>query len=193
MRVVVQLLIVLIILTSGFFIAKSIYQSKPNEIEFHQAMVEKIEALGKLELSKFYINDVVDLRKEVRLYGIKVWADKKVMLFAKGEVVGCIDLSKIVKDNISVSTDTVTIKMPAPEICYSKINHDKSKIIELDTWTPFNSDDRLLMEEAFKKAEVQIRKTAIDQGILKLTQQNALQVLKPIVETVSDRKLKLVY
>src|SRR6478735_7591896 len=62
-------------------------------------IVEKIELLGKLELCKFYMKDIVEHKV------IKPWYDwdSKVVLIISGEAIGCIDLRKIDSSSVKIT------------------------------------------------------------------------------------------
>src|SRR5690606_23950795 len=92
----------------------------------HHMVVEKLESLGKIELVKYYIKDIVE-HEVIKSW----WPDPKVVLIISGEVVGCIDLTKVDSSSISIAPDKVTIKLPLPEICYFKVNHDESKVYSM--------------------------------------------------------------
>jgi Protein of unknown function (DUF4230) len=74
--------------------------------------ITEIKALGKLELTKITIKDVMEYTMELD------WAlDKKVLMVFGGEVVGCIDLTKIREENIITTDSIITIKLGGTEIC----------------------------------------------------------------------------
>jgi hypothetical protein len=64
---------------------------KDSTIVTHNMIVQRIEAMGKLEVTKYYIKDVVEHKKKVS-WGL----DRKAVLIISGEVVGCIDLKKLI-------------------------------------------------------------------------------------------------
>ncbi len=101
-------------------------------------MVEKIISMGKLELIKFSIKDVLE-RKQIR----NILPDKCILFVAVGEVTGCIDLTKMQKDDIiTAGTDSMTVVLPWPEICYVKLDHQLSKVYDVSgVWFPSDSKD----------------------------------------------------
>ncbi|NBA85031.1 DUF4230 domain-containing protein [Emticicia sp. CRIBPO] len=151
----------------------------------HNMVLKEITAMGKLELAKYSYRDVVE-QKIIRDY----LPDPKAMLIIQGEAIGCIDLSKIKADDIVSEGDTIIINMPDPEICNHKIDHSKSKIYHTE-YAFMN--EKLLMEEAYKKAEQQIFETALASDILEQTKKNAEMVLKPLLENASGKKVVLKY
>ncbi len=174
------LLIIFLVLGFKFFISKS------NKTEItHDVFLEKVEILGKMELSKFSIQNVIN--KKI----IKDWfPDSKILFIAVGEAVGCIDLSKIKKSNIKFYDDSINILLPKPEICYIKINHQKSKVYDI-SGIYFREETKNLVEDIYKIAESEIKKDAISMGIFEQTEQNAKIILKPLFENISGKKVGL--
>lgn len=151
----------------------------------HNIVLKEISELGKLELVKFVYRDVVE--QEITRDFLP---NPQAILIIQGEAVGCIDLQKVADEDIVAVGDTVIINLPKPEICYHKIDHNRSRVY--DTKYAFMNEG-LLLEEAFKRAEAQILETALDNDILEQTKQNANLVLKPILETMTGKKVVLKY
>src|ERR1700753_1930190 len=98
-------------------------------------LVQKITSMGKLELVKYEMKDIVE-QTEVH----PILPDSKVLLLAVGEVTACIDLTKVKKGDITQRQDSVLVYLPQPEICYAKLDHDKSKVYDIKgVWTPDGS------------------------------------------------------
>lgn len=141
--------------------------------------------LGKLELSNFAFRDVVE-QELVRDY----MPNPKAILIVQGEVIGCIDLTKIKAEDIITKDDTLIVHLPDPELCSYKIDHSKSKIY--DTEYAFMNEQSLL-NEAYTRAEAKIKQSALEMGILDQTKKNAELVLKPLLENISGKKVVLQY
>lgn len=164
---------------------KGWFQFKGEKSTSHQAVLKEVEALGKLELVKYNFKDVVE--HEVKYKWVP---NSKVILMISGEAVGCIDLQKIKSQNITEKGDTIYIKMPDPEICYFKVNHQESKVYDTK-FTYFN--DANLVDEAYKAAEKEIQNMAIRNNILAQTKTNADKILKPTLEQITKKKVVLTY
>ncbi len=162
------------------------YEAKePVVVTTHTTVLKEITAMGKLELVKYNFKDVVE--HEV----IKEWMpDPKAILIVSGEAVGCIDLSKVQAKDVVEDEKTVIIYLPKPELCVYKINHDQSKVY--DVQYAF-TEEAQLVNDAFMAAEKQIEKSALKMGILEQTQQNAEKILRPFLEKVSGKKVLLRY
>jgi hypothetical protein len=151
-------------------------------------MIEKITAMGKLELVKYSIKDVLE-RKELRM----ILPDKRILFVAAGEVAGCIDLTKVKKEDIvKTGSDSLTINLPEPEICYFKLDHQRSKVYDVSgVWFPGDSKD--MVEGIYKIAEKKMLQNAREQNILGKTKENATLIFKPMLENISGKKVGVVF
>ena len=152
-------------------------------ITSHQSTLEKVEALGRLELVRMNIKDVMEHRLS------RQWLpDASALLIISGEVTGCIDLQKVKSEDVIVKSNTLKIKLPAPEICYCRIDYKNSKVYEtkFDYFTGIN-----LVDSAYKEAERQLWKTALESGILDRTKENAIIILKSFFEGLGFKQVEI--
>jgi Protein of unknown function (DUF4230) len=150
--------------------------------------ITEIKALGKLELTKITIKDVMEYKMELD------WAlDKKVLMVFGGEVVGCIDLSKIKEENITSTDSIVTIKLGETEICYSKLDHSKTKLYNLSTMAEFNKIEPEMMDYLYKKGEAYLVSVSMKMVVNRETEANAQKILKPLLEKISKKHVELVF
>lgn len=150
-------------------------------------MVTKITNMGKLELVKFSMKDVIE-KKETRRF----MPDERILFVAAGEVTGCIDLTKVKKEDIMVAEDSLTLTLPQPEICYTKIDHQKSKVYDVSgAWFP--SDAKDMVEGIYKIAEQRLTANANEMQILQKTKENAHAIFKPLVENLSGKKVGIIF
>ena len=147
----------------------------------HAIVLQEMTAMGKLELSKYSFKDIVEHQV------VKQWLpNSRAVLIVQGEAVGCIDLTGLDIGDVTTEAETLVVHLPEPELCVFKIDHSKSKVYH--TEYAFLEEARLV-EEAYKQAEVKIRQSALDMGILDQTRENARKVLTPILEKASGKKV----
>jgi len=160
--------------------------TQKNKLENTQTVVlQEITSLGKLELVRYNFKDIVEQQIT------KQWLpDAKAVLIVQGEAVGCVDLTQMDIADIDAGQDTLVIHLPEPEVCYFKIDHDRSKVY--NTEYAF-MEEAQLVQEAYKQAERQIRQSALDMGILEQTRENARKMLTPILERTSGKKVVLLF
>ena len=117
--------------------------------------------------------------------------NSKAVLIVSGEAVGCIDLKKVKKEDIDDKRkDSIVIQMPQPELCYYKINQSESRVY--DSAYGF-TDGATIIAEAYKAAEDQLKKVALESGILEQTRKNAEIMLKPLLEGLTKKKIIFSY
>ncbi|WP_187264550.1 DUF4230 domain-containing protein [Pontibacter beigongshangensis] len=159
---------------------------KPDVIVNHHTILTTVEELGRMELVRFNFKDVVEYEKNT-----SSWVpNSKVVLIVAGEAVGCVDFTKLRPEDIQFLGDSlVQVALPAPEICYYKIDHSKTKVFSKE-YTYFQ--DAELVQESYRYAEKNVKQAALNSGILQQTKVNAEKVLKPILEEITGRKVVLV-
>lgn len=186
-----RLIGLLILLALGIFIWRSFKEAllgKPREeVQVsHNTVLTKIEHLGRMELVRYNFKDVVEYKKEYSRW----LPDSRSVLIVTGEAVGCIDMSQVRAGDVQFTNDTtITISLPEPEICYFKIDHSKSRVLHMEN-TYFQ--DAELVEEGYKFAEQNVRRAALNAGILEQTAQNADKILKPMLEGLTGKRILLV-
>ena len=179
---IISALSILFIVFMFFYIKRQFTLSRTELNE--DIMVEKISNMGRLELVKYSMKDVLE-KKELRM----ILPDKRILFVAVGEVTGCLDLTKIKKsDIINSNTDSVTVYLPDPEICYIKLDHQRSKVYDV-SGVLFPSESKEMVEGIYKLAEQKMLQNAKDQDILGKTRQNAQLIFKPMLENISGKNV----
>lgn len=159
------------------------------EVIKHQTTLEQIEALGKLELVKYTFKDILEYKIDRPWYK---GGNSKTLLIVAGEAVGCIDLTKIKKEHILEKDSVMIIQLPKPELCYVKVNQQDSRVYEVKTGF-MTFDEAQLIETAYKEAEKQVAKTAMESNIMEQTKKNAELILKPTLEQIARKKVVFRY
>ena len=150
----------------------------------HNTVLTQVESLGKLELVRYRFKDVVEYKRTGRYAFLP---DAKVALIVGGEAVGCLDLRQIKPQDVTLEGDSVVkVLLPAPELCSFQVNHDQSRVFS--TENGFFQDGQLV-DEAYRYAEAQVRRSALQSGILAETQRNAEQLLVPLLHTLTGRRV----
>jgi hypothetical protein len=188
-RLIVRLFSLAGIVLLAVWISRSCDKKEPevaDTVTDHTVILQEIVMMGKLELVKYNFKDVVE--HEV----VKQWLpNPRAVLIVSGEAIGCIDLTKMqLTDILANQTDTLVVYLPEPELCVNKINHEQSKVYNVEYAM---LEEGRLVSEAYAKAEKQIGTSALQMGILDQTKENAEKILKPLLEKVSGKKVLLRY
>ncbi|PTX22765.1 uncharacterized protein DUF4230 [Pontibacter mucosus] len=172
--------------TVGDYFSKPDVEEEPKVVLNFSTVLTSVEDLGRMELVRYNFKDVVEYEKEVSRW----IPNSKVALIVSGEAVGCLDFTKITEADIEFVGDSVVqVAMPEPEICYYKIDHNKSKVFNKEN-TYFQDAD--LVQESYRYAEANVKEAALNSGILNQTKVNAEKVLKPMLEEITGRRVVLV-
>ncbi|MEO9872324.1 DUF4230 domain-containing protein [Ekhidna sp.] len=169
----------------------SFSKERITEIETN-TILTRVEQMGKMELVKYNFQEVTEVKKiaaeiDLKFFKYKPVPDSKGVLISQGNAAGCIDFTKITSQNIQSSGDTLFIKLPSPEICYFKIDLEKSRLYDLQIDYMRQDDRKSFVQELYQVAEQQIKSASIESGILEQTRENAQVVLLPILETITGR------
>ena len=160
----------------------------------HDVVLQKLENLGRLELVRYRFKEITEVKNtsQWKIFLRSYSPDMKAALITTGEAVGCVDLTKLSVEDIGVFEDSLVIHLPQPELCYYKIDLENSRIYDLETgYLATDEEERRFVEEVYRNAEKQIKKAALDSGITSQTQVSARQFLKPFLEEVSGKKIRL--
>lgn len=157
---------------------------EPQVTVTHNTVLTQVEALGRLELVRYRFKDVVEYKRSAKYPFLP---DAKAALIVGGEAVGCLDLRKIRPQDVTFEGDSVVkIILPDPELCSFQVDHRQSRVFSTE-----NSffQDAALVDDAYRYAEAQVRRSALQSGILAETQRNAQQILVPMLRTLTGRRV----
>jgi hypothetical protein len=169
-----------------FFYMKHQFNTVRTEVS-EDVMVQKITSMGKLELVKYSMKDVLE-KKQIHA----ILPDERVLFVAVGEVTACIDLTKVRKQDITRDSagSVVTVLLPQPEICYVKLDHQRSKVYDV-SGVILPSTTKALVEDIYKLAEKRLLDNATEMNITGKARDNAQLIFKPLLEGVSGKTVVL--
>jgi hypothetical protein len=186
-----SLSLIILLVTVGFlvfmfFYMKHEFNTVRTEVS-EDVMVQKITSMGKLELVKYSMKDVLE-KKQIHT----ILPDERVLFVAVGEVTACIDLTKVRKQDISRDSvgNVVTLLLPQPEICYVKLDHQRSKVYDV-SGVILPSTTQAMIEGIYKLAEKRLLDNATEMNITGKARDNAQLIFKPLLEGVSGKTVVL--
>src|SRR5512138_1797618 len=132
--------------------------------------INEVRALARLETIQYSVEKVVTGETGQGTFGF-LFGDK--MLFvAHGTVIAGIDMSKLKPEDMRYENGVLTVKLPPAEVFIATLDNEKSYVYQRDTGLLAKPDINLetLVRQ---KAEEEIRKAALEEGILQQAQTNA--------------------
>ncbi|MDX2063527.1 MAG: DUF4230 domain-containing protein [Bacteroidia bacterium] len=179
---------------AGYFIYKDLAGDKATvTVLDSQAVVEEVQLLGRLELVKYKIKDVFTQRSTEKVNRLgQSWlgqfeVSSEIILIVAGEAIGCIDLAKLTAQDIRIDADTVYVRVPEPEVCVFKIDHQNTQVMN----TKFDNWDYRKDKAALKAAEKAVEQNALNQGILTETRNQAGPFLTALFQKFGFAKVVL--
>src|SRR3954453_6125443 len=169
--VVVNLLVVLsaLLVRSGFhFLSRS--QSLSTS-----TVITQIKQLNQLATVRFSIQRVVGLTEAKIPLG-----EESILLIVQGDVQAGVDLAGLRQEDVVISDKGAVVRLPAPKVLTSYLDESQTKIWDRHgtwgtPWVPYSPD---LEHRARLQALNEIRKAAIDMGILDRAGENAENAIR---------------
>ncbi|MEO6458309.1 MAG: DUF4230 domain-containing protein [Chloroflexia bacterium] len=152
-------------------------------------VIEQVRALSKLETVHYNLQKVVSGKSTGPLP--EFLTSDKILLVAQGEVVAGIDLGKLKNGDITEEGGRVTVRLPEPEILYSKIDNDKTYVYDRQTGI-FNKPDPNLETQLRQAAEKEIIQAAMEDGIITKARTNAEQVIRTLITGLGYEEIEFV-
>jgi hypothetical protein len=98
---------------------------------------------------------------------------ERVLLVAVGEVEAGVNLEDLSRDDVRVEGETVTIRLPEPELLSSSLDEERTRLYDRDRGILNLRSDDALVQEARIEAERRIREEAERSGLLDRAESNA--------------------
>ena len=112
------------------------------------------------------------------------------MLIAVGEVEAGVDLSALDEDDVRMEGETVTIRLPEPEIFSASLDEDETDAYDRE-FGPLNlRPDDELVEEARAEAESRVAEAARENGILDVAETNAEESIRAFVTSLGFEEVR---
>lgn len=137
-------------------------------------VVDKIQALKRLETVSFSLDTVVENGKSSPVFPDVLVGDK-ILLVVHGQSVAGIDLSKLKPEDVRIdgpNARSIHINLPASEIFITTLDNARTRVYARSTGLLVPADQNL-EADARVKAEQQLQEAALSDGILDVARKNA--------------------
>jgi len=151
-------------------------------------IVHQVQGLSKLETSRFTMEKILDAER-TRRYVPKFLAGETLVFVAHGEVVAGLDMSKLTEQDVQVSGTSITMDLPEPEILYSRLDNEKSRVYDRDRGL-FSQADKDLESQVRATAEEQLREDALEDDILVHARSNGEQSVRALLSSMGYTEVK---
>ena len=154
------------------------------QVDIRSVVVDRVRQASELTTAMYAMEAVVPTSRD-RTFGGYVVGRTTLLYIAHGEVRAGVDLSKIQPEDVQISDQTVTLRLPAPEILDSKIDVNRSRVYDYDRGFMGLGPDAAPQLQSLAQQETlqKIVQTACSQGLLETANQRADFAVTQLLET----------
>jgi hypothetical protein len=155
-------------------------------------VITAIRDIARLEATSYHVEKVVEATDEQsRLWGLMQTKDA-LLLVAVGDVVAGVDLAKVRDEDVifDEQAHTVHVRLPAPEVTSSTLDERATHVYSRRTDVLAMRNEQL-EGEARRQAEEQMRKQAVDAGILERARASADRTLRALLRSLGYQQVDL--
>jgi hypothetical protein len=153
----------------------------PTVIPDPVSIIHEIRSLARLETIQYSVEKVITA--DSGRTDLKTLFGDKLLFVAHGEVTAGINLEKLSFEDVKLIGKAVTIQLPEAEVLVSRLDNQSSYVYDRQTGLLVKQDSQL-ETLARQKAEEEILKTAIEDGILEQATQNAETYLDRLIRSL---------
>jgi hypothetical protein len=162
------------------------------EVRSTPGVVTAIRDLSRYETTNFHVEKVVEVTDDqVHLWGL-VQAKDALLLVAVGDVTAGVDLGKLKDGDVRSDTATrsVHVKLPAPEILTSALDEKATHVYSRST-DVLAARNEQLEGVARQTAEEDMRKAAVDAGVLRRARESGDRSLRALLGSMGFERIEL--
>jgi hypothetical protein len=155
------------------------------------AVVKEIRQLNELVTVKYGIEKVVGMKEEKSPVGTE-----SILLLVQGKVLAGVDLAELTPGDVTIlNRGVVSIRLPQPHIQEAYLDEKYTKVWDrsITWWTPWVTPDLDLEHKARMQALDDIKKAALEMGILGEARRNAEMDIRSILLAFGVQKADFAY
>jgi len=132
--------------------------------------INQIQALARLETIQYTVEQVV--AAETGQGTLAFAFGTQILVQIHGTVIAGIDMQKLSPSDMQLQSGVLSVKLPPAEIFATSVDENKTQVYNIQTGVFARLDPNLVIA-ALQSGKDKITTAALDDGILKLAQQNA--------------------
>jgi hypothetical protein len=168
-----------------------LFEEQPAQTTKGPVVVEGIQDLDRLATLRWK-ESVIITRKSGGTELEQLVAGEEVTVVATGNVEAGVDLADLGEDDVRVAGETVTIRLPDPEILSVSLDEEETRVYDRDFGLLNIHPDDALVEEARDVAVDRIEEAARDEDILDQAEQNAENSIRAFVASLGFERVEFV-
>lgn len=134
------------------------------------AVVKEVRKLQRLETASYTVEKIIDAGTTGNRFQDFLFGDK-ILLIANGQIVAGFDFALVGDDDVKVEGQKITLNLPAPQILFTRLDNDKTRVYDRSTGI-LSKGEKDLEAEARSAAELSLRDAACEAGVLTSAEEN---------------------
>lgn len=172
-----------------FLISRFVNPFKTSINTSRTAVIKEMRSLSRLETATFTIEKVIDAGTTGGNIFQQFLFGDKILLIAHGQVIAGFDLSQISQNDVTVSGNSVTLKLPPPQILVATLDNTQTKVYDRRRGLLNSNED--LESQVRSAAEVSIKSAACDADILGQASENGRKQLTTLLSALGFETITL--
>jgi hypothetical protein len=152
--------------------------------------IHEVRALARLETIQYSVEKVITAETGQDIF--KALLGDRLLLVAHGVVIAGIDMQKMNPQDLQLQDGSLFVRLPQAEIFVATLDNQKTYVYDRQTGI-FRSPDQNLETLARQSAENEIRKAALDDGILEQAQTNAEIYLERFFQALGYQQVTFIH
>lgn len=159
------------------------YNKSNITIKGGDSVITQLRSLNRYESSEFTVEKIIEAGSSSDNAFKNILFGDKILLIANGQVSAGFDLAKLKDEDIKIEGNSLSLRLPAPEILVSRLDNEKTRVYDRSKGllTQGNKD---LESTARLSAENSIRKAACEGGILQSATDNGRTQLTALLKAL---------
>lgn len=166
-----------------------LFEEQPAKTTSGPVVVEGIRDLNQLATVRWK-ESVIITKESGGTQLERFFSGEEVTVVAAGDVEAGVDLADLGRDDVLVDGETVTIRLPEPEILSVSLDEDETRVYDRDFGLLNLRPDDELAEEARGVAVDRIEEAARDEEILAQADQNAENGIRAFVTSLGFEEVR---
>lgn len=156
----------------------------PAKVDLRSMVIQQVRGASELTTAVYSMESVVPASRE-RTVGGYVIGKTTLLYIAHGEVRAGVDLATLRSEDVQVTEDAISLRLPPPKILDSKIDVNRSKVYDYDRGFMGLGPDVApeLQELAQRETLTKIVETACTDGVLQAANDRAKLAVSQLLTT----------
>ena len=153
-------------------------------------IIRQVRSLARLETIQYSVEKVITAETGQEALGL-LFGDR-LLLVAHGTVIAGVDLTGLAESDMELQNGQLTLRLPSPEIFVATLDNETSYVYDRQTGL-LTKGDAQLETLARQSAEQEIRKAALEDGILLQAAVNAEAFLVRFLDKLGYSDVILIF